>query len=253
MNRKWAGSLIIAAMMGCAHAEQITLTLQEYPPYMGEKLPYQGLLTRIVVAAFNQQKIDVNLLPVPNRRAIDGVRIGIYQGGFGWAKNPEREKDLLFTDPVLSLSMVFCQKKGRDIVWRKLEDLAPYKIGITSGNFYSTEFDQLSKTGVLQVDTSYSDVSNFKKLNAGYIDLLPIDIEVGPYLIAKHLTAAEREKIVCQNQSYWTAPLHVVFNRKNPNAPRWVKSFNQGLQALTDSGQLPSLIETSRREINQGK
>jgi polar amino acid transport system substrate-binding protein len=104
-------SLIFAFMLGAgmAQAETIQLTLQEYPPYMGEKLPYQGLLTRVVVAAFAQQKIGVKLESVPNRRAIDGVRMGLYSGGFGWAKNPEREKDLFYTDPVLSLRMVFCQ------------------------------------------------------------------------------------------------------------------------------------------------
>ncbi|WP_157314644.1 ABC transporter substrate-binding protein [Chitinibacter sp. GC72] len=246
-------SLIFAFMLGAGmvQAETIQLTLQEYPPYMGEKLPYQGLLTRVVVAAFAQQKIGVKLESVPNRRAIDGVRMGLYPGGFGWAKNPEREKDLLYTDPVLSLRMVFCQQKGREIAWKKLEDLAGYSIGITSGNFYSEEFDKLSKAGVLQIDTSNSDVSNFKKLHAGYIDLLPIDIEVGPYVLAKNLSVAERDKIFCQNQAYWTAPLHVVFSRKNPNSPRWVKSFNQGLRALNESGQLNSLIENTRREINQ--
>ncbi|QLI82812.1 transporter substrate-binding domain-containing protein [Chitinibacter fontanus] len=231
--------------------EQITLTLQDYPPYMGESLPHKGLLTRLVVAAFEQKDIAVKLESVPNKRAIDGVRQGIYQGGFGWAKNAEREKDLIYSDPVLSLSMVFCQQKGREIKWKKLEDLASYKIGVTAGNFYSDDFDKLSKSGLLQVDVSNSDVSNFKKLSAGYIDLLPIDIEVGPYVIAKNLTAADQNKIVCQSQAYWSAPLHVVFDRKNPNSPRWAKTFNDGLRILSDTGLASKMLEATRREINR--
>ncbi|QLG87429.1 transporter substrate-binding domain-containing protein [Chitinibacter bivalviorum] len=251
MRIKLFASLLIGASAANAFAEQITLTLQEYPPYMGEKLAYKGLLTRVVVAAFEQQKISVKLESVPNNRAIEGVRLGYYEGGFGWAKNPEREKDLVYSDPVLSLRMVFCLQKGRVIEWKKLNDLAPYKIGVTAGNFYSDDFDKLVKSGVLKTDVSNSDVANFKKLGAGYIDVFPIDAEVGPYVMAKNLSAGEQNKLTCQNQAYWNAPLHVVFDRKNPKAERWASQFNAGLRALSESGQLPRLIESTRREINQ--
>ncbi|WP_169721088.1 substrate-binding periplasmic protein [Chitinibacter tainanensis] len=245
--------VVASVWMNTAHAEDITLTLQEYPPYMGDALPHKGLLTRIVVAAFAQQKITAKLVAVPNKRAIDGVRMGLYEGGFGWAKNPEREKDLIYTDPILSLSMVFCQKRGREISWKKLPDLATYRIGITSGNFYSDEFDNLVKAGVLKVDASNSDVSNLRKLNAGYIDVLPIDVEVGPYLIAQNLGEDERKNIVCPPQAYWSAPLHVVLDRKNPKSPRWATEFNIGLRKLLESGQLNTLLDQARKDINQAK
>jgi polar amino acid transport system substrate-binding protein len=236
-----------------AQAEEITLTLQDYPPYMGENLPHKGLLTRLVVAAFEQQGMTVKLESVPNKRAIEGVRQGIYPGGFGWARNPDREKDLVYSDPVLSLSMIFCQKAGREIKWNKLEDLSAYKIGITSGNFYSDEFDKLTKSGVLQTDASNSDVANFKKLGAGYIDLLPIDIEVGPYVIAKNLSPVDQAKISCQTKAYWSAPLHVVFDRENPNAARWAKTFNNGFRILSDTGIAAKLLESTRKAINSGQ
>jgi polar amino acid transport system substrate-binding protein len=251
MHIKYLSALLCASAIMAAQAEEITLTLQDYPPYMGEHLPYKGLLTRLVVAAFAQKNISVKLESVPNKRAIDGVRQGLYPAGFGWAKNAEREKDLIYSDPVLALNMVFCQRKGAAIQWKKLEDLSAYKIGITAGNFYSEEFDQLVKTARLHTDPSNSDISNFKKLGVGYIDLMPIDIEVGPYIIAKHLNAAEQSKISCQTQAYWSAPLHVVFDRKNPNAQRWAKAFNAGLLQLSRSGQARKMLEATRREINQ--
>lgn len=234
-----------------AKAEVITLTLQEYPPYMGEKIPYQGLLTRVVLAAFDSQGIDVNLVPVPNNRAIEGARRGTYDGSFGWAKNADREKDLLYTNPVLALQMVFCHRSNEAYPWKKMSDLAPHMIGITSGNFYSDDFTQLQKSGVLKVEAIATDQANFKKLLAGHIDLFPIDAEVGPYLMAMHLSKAERAKIECQKKAYWEAPLHVVINKKNPNAERWIAAFNAGLAKLEKSGQLQQLFALTREEIYQ--
>ncbi|WP_373975684.1 transporter substrate-binding domain-containing protein [Chitinibacter sp. SCUT-21] len=255
MKKLVAGVCSVVAMctVTASYAEEITLTLQEYPPYMGDNLPHKGLLTRVVVAVFEQKGIDVKLEYVPNKRAIDGVRQGTYHGGFGWAKNAEREKDLVYSNPVLSLSMVFCQQAGKVIQWKKLEDLSSFTMGVTAGNFYSEEFDKLSKAGVLRTDVSNSDVSNFKKLAAGRIDLLPIDIEVGPYVIARNLAPVEQAKISCQSQAYWSAPLHVVFDRKNPNAQRWAKTFNDGLRILSDTGIAAKLIDSTRKEINQGQ
>jgi polar amino acid transport system substrate-binding protein len=251
MTRKSMVAILLAAWSCGVHAEQITLTLQDYPPYMGESLRYGGLLTRIVVAAFEQQKIKVMLESVPNNRAIEGVRMGIYDGGFGWAKSPERERDLVYSAPVMSLRMVFCQQNTQVISWKKLADLSPYKIGVTSGNFYSDEFADLAKKGVLHTDASGSDFSNFRKLLAGRIDLLPIDAEVGSYILAKNFSAADQKHFTCPNQAYWDAPLHVVFSRKNSNSPRWAQQFNEGLKKLIDSGQYKVLLESTRKEINQ--
>lgn len=242
-------SLTLAASL--AQAETITLTLQEYPPYMGEKIPYQGLLTRAVLAAFDTQGIEVILKPVPNNRAIEGARRGAYDGSFGWARNPDREKDLLYTNPVISLQMVFCHRSNQQYPWKKMADLAPFAIGITTGNFYSDDFSKLQTSGVLKVDAAASDAANFKKLLAGHIDLFPIDAEVAPYLMAMHLTKAERPQITCQKKAYWEAPLHVVINKKNPNAERWIAAFNAGLAKLEKSGQLQQLFALTREEIYQ--
>lgn len=242
-------SVTLAASL--AQAETITLTLQEYPPYMGEKIPYQGLLTRAVLAAFDTQGIEVILKPVPNNRAIEGARRGAYDGSFGWARNPDREKDLLYTNPVISLQMVFCHRSNQQYPWKKMADLAPFAIGITTGNYYSDDFSQLQTSGVLKVDAAASDAANFKKLLAGHIDLFPIDAEVAPYLMAMHLTKAERTQLSCQKKAYWEAPLHVVINKKNPNAERWIAAFNAGLAKLEKSGQLQKLFALTREELYQ--
>lgn len=243
-----AGWLLATAAFA---APPITLTLQEYPPFMGQNLPYQGLLTRVVTESFARQGVAVTLVPVPNNRAIEAPRRGLYDGSFGWARSPEREKDLFYTEPVMALRMVFCQRKGEAYAWQTLSDLAPYRIGATSGNYYSDDFTNLQKSGVLNVDFAGSDVSNFRKLLSKRIDLFPVDAEVGPYLMATNLTPAEVAQLSCQDKAYWTAPLHVVISRQRSDGAELVRQFNAGLAGLKQSGEFNALLDEARKKINQ--
>ncbi|WP_144290555.1 hypothetical protein [Chitinilyticum litopenaei] len=92
---------ILLGGMACAPvlaaSKAVTLTLQDYPPFMGQNLPHKGLMSRVVVAAFARAGIAVTLVPTPNNRAIEAPRRGLYDGSFGWARSPEREKDLHYT------------------------------------------------------------------------------------------------------------------------------------------------------------
>ncbi|MBE9608587.1 substrate-binding periplasmic protein [Chitinilyticum piscinae] len=249
--RCMAGLLAWLVILPVWAAQSITLTLQEYPPFMGKDLPYQGLLTRVVVAAFAQQHIAVKLESVPNNRAIEAPRRGLYDGSFGWARSPEREKDLFYTESVMALRMVFCQRKGESYPWQTLEELAPYRIGATSGNYYSDDFTNLQKSGVLQVDFAGSDVANLRKLLGKRIDLFPIDAEVGPYLMATNLAPEETTQLSCQDKAYWTAPLHVVISRQRQDGGQLVQQFNTGLAKLKQSGEFARMLDETRRQINQ--
>ncbi|KAF0811663.1 hypothetical protein IGB42_03821 [Andreprevotia sp. IGB-42] len=244
--------LLLLFFAGMARASPVVLTLQDYPPFMGEQLPGKGLLTAAVVAVFERAGYEARLEAVPNNRAIEAPRRGLADGSFGWARTPEREKDLYYTAPVMSLRMVFCQKKGREYAWRTLPDLAPYKIGLTLGNYYSDSFDLLVQSGKLKTDAAPSDEANLRKLLSGRIDLFPIDAEVGPYLMRRTLSIAEQAQLSCPDRAYWSAPLHVVISRKRADAPAIVAAFDKALGDMQRSGELTRLIDTTRRQVLGG-
>ncbi|UXY14036.1 transporter substrate-binding domain-containing protein [Chitiniphilus purpureus] len=241
---------LLLLLSGFAHAaEPLKLTLAEYPPFIGDQLPGQGLLTTAVRAVFERAGYQVLLLPTPNNRAIESARQGEVDGSLGWARSPERERDLYYSAPVMNLRMVFCQRRGTSHPWQRLLDLAPYRIGVTLGNFYSDEFAALSRAHRLQVDAAPSDVANLRKLAAGRIDLFPIDAEVGAYLMQRYLDPVQRERLVCPNKAYWTAPLHVVISRRHPDGPTIIADFNRTLDGMQRSGEFAQLIDTTRKWI----
>ncbi|WP_035056721.1 substrate-binding periplasmic protein [Andreprevotia chitinilytica] len=243
-------TVLILLLTGIVRAEPtITLTLQEYPPFMGESLPDKGLMTSAVVAVFHHAGYLVVLQPTPNNRAIEAPRRGLVDGSFGWAKTSERERDLYFTEPVMALRMVFCQQKGLNHPWQTLTDVAHYRVGTTLGNFYSDEFDALVHAGTLKPDVAQSDEANLHKLALGRIDLFPIDAEVGPYLMSHTLTPEERSKLTCPDQAYWSAPLHVVISKKLADGAAIAAAFDKSLNSMRKTGELQRVIDTTRQKI----
>ncbi|WP_051229448.1 substrate-binding periplasmic protein [Paludibacterium yongneupense] len=241
--------LAAAACQAAPRVLDIVLSNPEYPPYLGESLPGYGLLSRIVSAAFGLEHVRVRYVFYPNNRALQAARNGVVDGSLGWAVTAERQQDLLYTDPVMRLRMVFFQRAERSIPWRSLNDLGSYRIGVTTGNSYSDEFARLQDIGMLHTEAAADDLSNFRKLLVGHIDLFPIDAEVGEMLLAQHFSAAQRLRLTYSPHSFWSADMHVVISRKQAQGPELVRRFNLGLKRLRASGEAQRLVESMRREI----
>lgn len=243
-------SWMIAAPALAAPGEiAITLSNGEYPPYLGQNIPWYGLLSRVVSEAFQLENVKVHYVFYPNNRALESARNGSVDGSLGWAITPERQRDLVYSDPVMTLHMVFFQHAGANIPWQTLRDLAPWRIGVTTENTYSDEFSQLQAAGVLHVEASPDDVDNFFHLITRHIDLFPIDAEVGNLLLIQHFHPDQRNLVEAQTHSFWSAPMHVVIWRKQPQAAELIRRFNLGLKQLRSSGEYDRLINQTRQAI----
>ena len=253
--RKALGALFAFWALGLSGADspmRLTLAIEEYPPLMGQKLPYGGFLTRVVTEAFALTGVKVHLLWVPNNRAITGTMDGHYDGSYGWAHAPHRDPKLLYSSSVIySYRMVFFHRRGESYPWRKLEDLRPYRLGATIGNHYSDEFTALQTSGVLNVDSAAADASGMQKLAAGRIDLFPMDQEAGEMLADAVLSQEDRARITYQANAIWEVPTYVVIRRTHPQGPELIERFDRGFRKLAASGKLKLLTEEAKRAIRE--
>lgn len=231
------------------YAQRISLTLNDYPPYMGAHIPYQGILSRLVKEAFALEGVDITLVEVPNNRSIAGPMAGLYDGTFGWAYTQERAEKLLYSDALLTFHMVFFQRKDRIIDWQTMEDLAPYAIGITKGNFVSNDFSRLQQEGRLRVDEGLDDPSGMRKLLLQRIDLFPMEKEAGQYLLASLFQPGQQRQIAVNSHTIWEVPVHLLIYRGHPQAADLISRFNRGLAKLKQSGQYERLILDTRAAI----
>lgn len=236
--------LLIAPLASAQPPLSVTLTMHEYPPFIGADLPHGGLLTYIVVESFKAANVTVRLEKVPSNRAITGVMLGMYDGTYGWAHTPERDRKLLYSrSSIYTFRMVFFQRRAMEINWETLADLKPYQIGATLGDHYSDEFARLQASRVLQVQESASDVGNMRKLLVGRIDLFPMEEEAGQMLIRKNLTPAEQTRLAPQSRTIATIPTYLVLRKDLPRAQELLDRFEQGYRRFSESGQLAKAVK----------
>lgn len=226
----WSSGLVAAAPLS------ITLANAEWPPYIGETLPEHGLLSHLVVAAFEREGVQVRQLFVPNNRVLTGVRSGAYDGSYGWTQTVERARDMLFSEPLFTSRFVFYEHRAAPHPWRELGDLKGLNIGVTQGNYHGDVFEGMRAAGVLNVAAASSDVVNFRKLLAGHIDLFADDEVVGRSVLAQLFPGMQSKALAAQNHTLVSFPLYLVISRQNPQAQELIARFNRGLAALKASG-----------------
>lgn len=235
-----------------AYARTLILSNQEYAPYMGERLVGGGILTFLVTEIFKRSGVRVEYRYFPNNRAIEMAKYGTLHGSIGWTPTPERQQTLYFSDEIIPFNMALFHRKDTILTWYNLTDLTQYRFGITLGNFYSETFDTLEKKRKIKVDYSNDDATNFKKLVAKRIDIVPMEREAGHLIKHWNLTPKDAANIVAEPKPYWSTPLCIVLNKKTPHAKEIIQKFNATLSDMKRTGELSILINDSRERVYRG-
>ncbi len=223
------------------HAQELILVSGDWPPYIDSEAPDKGFVSRIVVEAYQRAGIDARIKIEPWKRVADDVdkKKNI---SFGWYYNSERAQKWLFSDEITQSRVVFAVRSDTDFTWNTLEDLKPYKIGITRGYSNGDEFDQFK--GQLQIEEASSDEINFKKLLKGRFDLFPIDPLVGTLLLQTRFTPKQRKQIqFITEKPLASMGVHVVCAKTNDRCLHFIGKFNYGFAALQQEGVLKSIVE----------
>ena len=163
-------------------AGTVQLSTLEWPPFVGADLPGQGLAAQRVRAICEAAGIGVEFSFVPWRRVLLEARTGISQGYFPEYRSAEREREFLYSVPVGCSVLGLVHRRDAAPHWERLEDLAPYRIGVVAGYVNSEEFDRLVSEGVLQTVACKSDDEALRMLAAGRLDAAVMDREVFAYL-----------------------------------------------------------------------
>lgn len=224
----------------------VRITSGEFPPYLSENLKYGGIGLRIIEEAFALEGVAIEVGYYPWKRAYALVRDGQWQASATWSYNDVRNEQMFYSDPLYHSPYVFFHRKSDSLNWQSLDDLASFKIGASSGYAYTEAFWKYAGSNKLTVQTAETDEQNFRKLIRGRIDLFPINVDVGVYLLNKHFSDKDRNKITYHPRRFTNPTTHLVFSRKVPSNATLVKRFNKGLAQLKASGVIDQYLEAYR-------
>jgi polar amino acid transport system substrate-binding protein len=250
-------ALLLATLLsllgsGFAAAESVRLTNGEWPPYLGEQLPHNGVASRIVAEAFALQGIEVNWEFHPWARSLQLAERGQRAGSAVWLHNNEREAKFFISDPVVESGYYLFHRKDYNFDWAQVADLQGRRIVGTRGYDYGDAFQQAETSGQLRVNRVTSDETAFRQLLAGRVDLFPIDKVVGFDMLHQHFSAAERARLSFHLKPLRSDSLHLLLSREVVGNAELIERFNRGLAQLRESGKVAQYLLEVQQPLSLG-
>ncbi len=164
--------------------EKVVLVSLEWPPYTGEDLQAQGATSAIVRAAFKAAGYDLEIRFLPWNRAMESARLDEdIDGYFPEYPDIQRNSEFLCSNSVGKSPIGFAKRQESSFQWQDHTDLTEHLVGVVSGYVNSAKFDVMVKSGMIQVETSVSDVLNLRKVMANRVDLAVVDTNVYHYIL----------------------------------------------------------------------
>lgn len=251
--RKLLTCLLCALLVSPAGAaEVVRLTNGEWPPYLGENLPHQGVASRIVAEAFALEGISVQWEFHPWARSLQLAERGMRHGSAVWLRSAERETQFFISDPVVESGYYLFHRKNYSFDWQQVSDLQGRRLVGTRGYDYGEAFQQAEASGQLRVNRVTSDETAFRQLLAGRVDLFPMDKVVGFDMLHQHFSAAERAQLSFHPKPLRSDSLHLLMSRQVAENAELIERFNRGLQQLRDSGKVAQYLLEIQRPLSLG-
>lgn len=231
-TRLFSWLLLILLFCSTAHAGEKTVVLAslDWPPYSGQKIFRNGASSEVIRAAFKAVGYDVEIRYFPWKRAIQEALVNPdVDGVFPEYHNFEREKWFLFSKSIGKSPLGLAAHVERSFHWDEMKDLIGLKIGVVSGYVNTEEFDAMMAAGILQVESSVSDVINLRKLLGRRVDLSVVDPNVLEYYLHNDPMLRKRKsELETVSQLLDIHDLHVCF-KKGEDGDKLLRLFNQGL------------------------
>lgn len=226
--------------------DKLTIITGDYSPAIDKTLPDKGYVARLVKDAFALAGVEVEFLFMPWARGLRTVRDGKEAVIMYYAKQPERLKYFLFSDPLFEEDWFFFHLKRTPLEWNKLEDLYPYRIGATLSYSYSQKFHDLADSQKLNVYWVARDEQNWQMLMAGRIDIFPSTI-IGWHQLSKIYSKPAIELVTTHPTPFVSHKNYLLFSKDHEKSRYYLNKFNLGFSKLKQNKKLSDYIPDTNK------
>ena len=231
-----------SAALGAREATVVKLAAFDYPPFYYDKdNRVQGIAVDLVDALFSRMNMKHEIRIYPLKRALENLKTGKNDGIMILIKTPEREQSLIYTSPVLTVRGVLwwaADGKRSGLEFERLEDLTPFRIGVTRGYSYGIELDNILKN--MMVDVVGSDLLNFKKLLWHRIDAFPCNEIVAKGLFKSN--KAFQGKFIHSKNAFIEWKLHMAISKKSDLTDK-INEINTIIDDLKKEGFINNTVK----------
>jgi len=218
-----------------AIAGALSIATGAYAPFTDPDAPDHGIVNNQVLRMAETAGYDVQFHYLPWKRGLELTRSGEFAGASFWYYDAARETDFIHVGPILEDRIVFFHMADRTDLpkeWASLRDLAGLRIGAVTGYTMTPEFWELGDAGVLDIHLAPDDLSNFRKLRAGRIDLFPISAAAGRHLVEEHFPAEIQDSFITLSQPLSKTEAYLLISRAVPDADAIAARLTNALVSL---------------------
>ncbi len=181
----WLSCLMLVVGAYASSPDELVFAVRPIPPYM-EPTPtgYRGSHIDIMQTLAKRLGVRLRLQECPTVRCLRMLEEGSVDVSMGFAREPSREAYLYFLQPPYAspTRTLFYLRKNDLRPLSNLSELKQLRVGLVRGVFYTDALDAIPES---QRELAPDMESNFRKLIAGRIDVVPAGINVGTRVIEK--------------------------------------------------------------------
>ena len=220
--------LLAAFAAGAAWADSLPLATGEWAPYTSETLDGHGFITEIITEVLHEMEVEPRYAFTTWKRCYSQVVRGEMWAAFPYTYTAERAEDVLFSDTIgESTTKFFYYGTEKTYEYDTLEDLLPYSIAGVKGYFY----EEALETAGLNVSYTTDELSAFRRLAAGRVELMPLNELVGWQLIQESFPE-KAEQFGTLETPYDINELKLIVSKEYPGAEEYLAQFNSALQRV---------------------
>ena len=238
-------ALLVLALLGgqmLAQAATLQIATGEFPPYATASRADQGIALSIVRRAFELAGHQVKFTFLPWSRAQLETEAGKWDASAHWGASDERRTKFLLSDNLLSEQWVFLHRRAMAFDWTRLDDLQPFVVGMTRDYTYTPELWAAARAGNLISSSVPNDLAGLKMLQAGRIDILPLERNVACDLLVQHFDDAAAGQLAAHPRAMTDQfTTHVIFPKGKASSTQLQTDFNRGLKKLRESPEYAKL------------
>ena len=245
MFKRFASLLLCALLPLAATAQQesapteVRLLANTSPPYADRKLPEQGLALELVSHILERAGYDPELSIEIWSRAMEGVRIGLYDAlATAWYSD-ERAEDFLFSEPYLESRLIMVKLRSNPFPFMELSQLEGKRLGVRADYAYGTDFGAIP--GITLVEENHL-IQNLLNLLNGSVDVVVGDQRTMALQLNEYLSQ-QRHKFQVLPIDLPSPARHVAASRALPGSEKLVADFNRALAESIKDGSHAAIVE----------
>ncbi len=217
----------------------VTMMTNTWPPYVDAQLPEGGLALELVTHIFQQAGLPVDNSIERWPRAMEGVRVGLYDVlGAAW-RDEERERDFIYSDPYLLNDIILVTTKAANRRPRSLEQLAGSRIGVLEDYSYGVDLKGID--GVSLVVENHM-IQSLMNLFNGKVDYVIGDNRVIALMLSEYLED-RRGELTPLDITLPNRGLYVAASRSKVGTEDLIARFNTALAKARSDGSYQRIVD----------